>query len=101
LKTGKVGNIQDAVNTINPGMWFSSVPKSRANLQAELRTDFWQRTTILRVLVVAAASPRKRPRDFYGEGIERENYFFLLLNQERTKTLFGSKFEALLRELGS
>jgi hypothetical protein len=96
-----VGNIQDAVNTTNPGMWFSSVPESRAKLQAELQTEFWQRTTILRILVVAAASPKKRPRDFCEDGIGRENDFFLLLDQKHTKTLFGAEFAALLSDLGS
>jgi hypothetical protein len=89
------------VNTINPEMWFSSTPESRAKLQAELQMDFWKRTTILRLLVVAAASPKKRPRDLCEEDTGRENDFFLLLDQRHTKTLFGPEFAALLRDLGS
>jgi len=81
-------------------MWYASLQKSRVNVQTELRKEFWQSTTILRVLIVAASSPRKRPRDFGVQGGRRKNGFFLLLNQEHTEALFGSNFSSLLNDLG-
>jgi hypothetical protein len=90
-----------AVNTINPGILISSVPKSRVKMQEELQTEFWKAATILRILMVAAKSPRKCPGDFSEDIVGRENDFLLFLRQEHTRDLFGPKFQALLGDLES
>jgi hypothetical protein len=89
-----------AVNTINPGILISSVPKSRVKMQEELQTEFWKAATILRILVVAAKvleSALETSEDIVG----RENDFLLFLRQEHTRDLFGPKFQALLGDLES